>query len=51
MTHQYMVRAPQELESQAWFMDSDASRHITPHPFNLKYINSYEGPNRVIVGK
>lgn len=50
MAHQDHLQIPQGIESQARFADSGASHHITSNNFNLQYIQSCTGPNKVIVG-
>lgn len=42
-TQEYSL--PSELESQALFADSGASRHLTPTEFYLHNKESYVGPN------
>lgn len=48
-TQEYSLLA--ELESQMWFVDSDAFHHLTPYDFHLQDFKSYVESNKVYVWK
>lgn len=43
MAHAHEYSFPKDLESQAWFVDSDASHHLTFNPCFLHTDKSYNG--------
>lgn len=47
---EFDVSIPTDLESQAWFVDSGASHHLTTNSLNLQQSSAYVGSEQVHMG-